>query len=350
MKRGARAARRYPISFGLLIMSALAPAGAAAYPDAVGARPLAMGQAGRADARGTDGLALNPAGMSLATLYAIAADYQILNRSGGQTVRVAIADSTSASGLGGGVYYGYRAASPAGVPSLHAHEAGLALSYPFVDRVFIGATAKYLWQSGGAEPDGSDHHSGFTIDAGLALRASPLLTLGVTGHNLVDRSTTQQPVALGYGLAFTPRPELSVVFDVFHDFTTSDPSVGTRTSVGGGAELVIMGFLAARLGGGRDGTSEAGFVSGGLAAISAVGALDASIRQDLSGDRRLTVLVFGFRLFIESPNPQGASSGDSSSGRSPSSSSSPSGSSPSFPSLPSPDAPSSRPAPGPDVK
>ena len=36
MKRGARAARRYPISFGLVIMGALAPAVAAAYPDAVG--------------------------------------------------------------------------------------------------------------------------------------------------------------------------------------------------------------------------------------------------------------------------------------------------------------------------
>jgi len=345
MKRGARAARRYPISFGLGIMVALAPAVVAAYPDAVGARPLAMGQAGRADARGTDGLALNPAGISLATLYAIAADYQIMTKSGGQTVRVAIADSTSASGLGGGLYYGYRAISPVGAPSLHAHEAGLALSYPFVDRVFIGATVKYLWVDGGAEPDGSSHHAGFTADAGLALRASPLLTLGVTGHNLVDRSTTQAPVALGYGLAFTPRPELSVVFDVLHDFTTSDHSAGTRTSVGGGAEIVIKEFFAARLGGGRDGTSQAGFVSGGLAGISPVGALDASIRQDVSGDRRVTVLVFGFRLFVESPNPRPASSGDSS--QSPSSSS---GSSPSFPSLPSPNATPSGPAPAPDVK
>ena len=348
MKRGARAAGRYPISFGLLILSALAPAVAAAYPDAVGARPLAMGQAGRADARGTDALALNPAGMSLATLYAIAADYQTVTKAGGQTIRVAIADSTSASGLAGGLYYGYRAISPAGVPALHAHEAGLSLSYPFVDRVFIGATAKYLSVNGGTEPDGSDHHAGFTVDAGLALRASPLLTLGVTGHNLVDRSTTQAPVALGYGLAFTPRPELSVVFDVLHDFTTSDPAVGTRTSVGGGAEIVIQGFLAARLGGGRDGASQAGFVSGGLAGISPVGALDASIRQDLSGDRRLTTLVFGFRLFVESPNPHAASSSGDSSG-SPSSSS-PSGSSPSFPSLPSPGAAPSGPAPSPDVK
>jgi len=347
MKRGARAPRRHSISFAVLIVNALAPAVAAAYPDAVGARPLAMGQAGRADARGTDALALNPAGMSIATLYAIAADYQMVTKSGGQTVRVAIADSTSASGLAGGLYYGYRAISPAGLPSLHAHEAGLALSFPFVDRVFIGATAKYLWVNGGTEPDGSAHHTGFTVDAGLALRASPLLTLGVTGHNLFDRSTTQAPVALGYGLAFTPRPELSVVFDVLHDFTTSDPAAGTRTSVGGGAEIVIQGFLAARLGGGRDGASQAGFVSGGLAGISPVGALDASIRQDVSGDQRLTTLVFGFRLFVESPNPRGpgaSSSGDSS--RSSSPSSSPSGSSPPFPSLPSP----SGPAPAPDVK
>ncbi|HEY8924427.1 MAG TPA: hypothetical protein VIU64_08605 [Polyangia bacterium] len=349
MKRGVRAAPRYAISSCLVLLGVLAPAVADAYPDAVGARPLAMGQAGHADARGTDALALNPAGMSLATLYAIAADYQMVTKSGGQTIRVAIADSTSASGLAGGLYYGYRAISPTGAPSLHAHEAGLALAYPFVDRVFLGATAKYLWVNGGTEPDGSDHHTGFTVDVGMALRASPMLTLGVTGHNLVDRSTTQAPVALGYGLAFTPRPELSVVFDVLHDFRTSYPNAGTRTSVGGGAEIVIQGFLAARVGGGRDGASQAGFVSGGLAGISPVGALDASIRQDLSGDRRLTTLVFGFRLFVESPNPRGggaSSSGDSSGSPS---SSPPSGSSPSFPSLP-PGAAPSGPAPAPDVK
>lgn len=312
-------------------LNLLAPGAARAYPDDVGARSLGMGQGGRADARGTDGLALNPAGMSLATLYAIAADYQFLTRSGGQTVRVAVADSTSAFQLGGGFYYAYRTASPRGVPSLGAHEVGLALSYPFVDRVYVGITAKYLRVSGGAEPDGANQHTGFTGDVGLVVRPTSVVALGVTGYNLLDRSTVQAPVGLGYGLAVTPRPDLSLAFDVVHDFTTSDPSHGVRMSLGGGGELVVKDFLAVRAGGGRDGTSGAGFVSGGLAGIAPVGALDASVRQDISGDRKVTTLVFGLRLFVESPQPT-----QSSSGSEPSGSSSPSSSSTSLPPVPPP--------------
>lgn len=327
MMRAARAA--------LLVASLdlLAPGAAWAYPDDVGARPLGMGQAGRADARGTDGLALNPAGMSLATLYAIAADYQLLTKSGGQTVRVAIADSTSAFQLGGGFYYAYRTASPMGVPSLGAHEVGLALSYPFVDRVYVGVTAKYLRVSGGAEPDGATRHTGFTGDVGLVVRPTSVVALAVTGYNLLDRSTVEAPVGVGYGLAVTPRPDLSLAFDVLHDFTTSDPSHGVRTSLGGGGELVIKDFLAIRAGGGRDGVSGAGFVSGGLAGIAAVGALDASVRQDISGDRKITTLVFGLRLFVDSPQQTQSQYGSEPSG---SSSSSPAPSSTSLPPVPPP--------------
>jgi hypothetical protein len=321
-----RAARAAVLVAGLNL---LAPGAARAYPDDVGARPLGMGQAGRADARGTDGLALNPAGMSLATLYAIAADYQFLTRSGGQTVRVAVADSTSAFQLGGGFYYAYRTASPMGVPSLGAHEVGLALSYPFVDRVYVGITAKYLRVSGGAEPDGATRHTGFTGDVGLVIRPTSVVALGVTGYNLLDRSTVQAPVMLGYGLAVTPRPDLSLALDVVHDFTTSDPTRAVRTSVGGGGELVIKDFLAVRAGGGRDGASGAGFVSGGLAGIAPVGALDASVRQDISGDRRVTTVVFGLRLFVESPQPTQSQSGSEPSSRPPPSS-------PSLPPVPPP--------------
>ena len=346
-ERGARAVTRHSWSALAAGMALLASARAWAYPDDVGPRSLAMGAGGRADARGTDALALNPAGMSLATRYAVAGDYQLVTRSGGQTLRVGVADSTSAFGLGGGFYYAYRAVSPAGVPSLHAHELGLALSYPFSDHVYLGVTAKYLRASGGVEPDGATHHYGFTGDVGLAIRPTSAVTLGVAGYNLIDRSTTQAPVALGYGLALSPRPEVTVVFDVLHDFTTSDPNHGVRTSVGGGGELVVRDFLAVRAGGGRDGTSGAGFVSAGLAGISPVGALDASVRQDLSGDRKITVLVFGFRLFVESPQPsQSSSSGSSSPDSSPSSS----GPSPSWPPASSPKSAPEGPAPSSDIK
>jgi hypothetical protein len=135
--------------------------------------------------------------------------------------------------------------------------------------------------------------------------------VGVVGYNLRDLGTRQAPVALGYGVSVAPQPELTFVLDAVHDFTTADPGRGVETSVGGGAEIVLKGFLVARAGGGRDGATKAGYASAGIATISGLGAVDAGLRQDLTGDRKLTYLVVGLRLFIEAPPPPGQSRGSS---------------------------------------
>lgn len=133
-----------------LVVSLLAlPSPALGFSDFAGARGLAMGGAGRADARGDQGPVLNPAGMALSRLYTVEGSYQFVTRDGGHAVRASVVDSTSAFKLAGGLFYGYRTASPAGVPALSGHEAGLSLAYPFADRVLLGATAKYLNVSGG---------------------------------------------------------------------------------------------------------------------------------------------------------------------------------------------------------
>ncbi|HEY4187619.1 MAG TPA: hypothetical protein VGP07_21255 [Polyangia bacterium] len=283
------------------------PAGAWAFPDALGPRVTAMGDAGRADAQATDALRLNPAGMSLTPLYNLTADYQLITKGGGGVLNVAVADSTSDSKIAGGLYYAHKGMSPAGLPALAAHEAGLALAYPFADHICLGATAKYFHVSNGIEPDGRGTHDGFTADVGLALTAGGGVTIGVTGYNLRDLSTVQAPVALGYGVAFAPGTNLAVVLDVLHDFTTSDHTRGIRTTVGGGAELLLKDHVAFRAGGGRDGGTSAAFVSGGLAAVSEIGAIDASLRQDVTGNTKVTAVVVGLRLFIQAPQ---SSSGD----------------------------------------
>ena len=300
-KRGIRAAA-VVAGLGLVI-----PAAAWGFADDLGPRPIAMGQSGLADARGTDGLRLNPGGMSLAPLYTLSGDYQFVTKQGGHALRVAIADSTSASGLAGGLYYGYRAASPAGAPTLGAHEAGLALAYPFADRFFLGATLKYFRVSGLLEADGNARHTGFTTDVGIVVKGGSGISVGVTGYNLRDLGSREAPVALGYGVAVAPQPTLTFTLDVRHDFTTYDPTRGVATSVGGGGELVAQGFLVIRAGGGRDGTTRAGYATAGVAALSGLGAIDAGVRQDLTGDRKLTYVVVGLQLFVESPKPSGSS-------------------------------------------
>lgn len=298
MKRGRRALL---LAAATTLMSSPSTT-AWAFPDFLGARGLAMGGAGRADARAEQGPLLNPAGMSLARLYTVEGGYGYITRDGGQTFRGSVVDSTSGFKLGGGLFYSYRTASPAGVPALKGHQVGLSLSYPFGDKVMVGTTSKYVNLSGGAEPDGKAKHSGFTFDAGMVARASTL-TIGIVGYNLRDMSSVHAPLALGYGLALQPVPDLTFVVDGYHDFTTYDATRGTLTTVSGGGEYVAQRRLAVRAGGGRDGVSGHGFLSAGLAVLSEIGSVDASIRQDISGDARLTFFAAGLRLFVPAPQP-----------------------------------------------
>jgi hypothetical protein len=289
-------------ALALAIALALAPGSAQAFTDFAGARALGMGGAGRADARANEGPLLNPSGMSLGRLYNVDAAFQLITRDGGQTAHIGVMDSTSAWRIAGGAYYTLRRASPAGVPVLTGHEVGLALSFPLGERAMLGATAKYLYLSGGApEADGASKHNGFTADVGLTVRALSNLTVGVVGYNLHDLGTARAPVALGYGVALLPTPELTIVADGFHDFTPGDDTRGVELSVGGGVELAVAQKLAPRLGGGYDGRLRHGYVTAGFATISELGAAEVGLRQDVSGGGKLTYLGVGLRLFVPQP-------------------------------------------------
>jgi hypothetical protein len=298
MKRGRWAQGGGAVALAVTLVAL--PSSVRAFSDFAGTRGLAMGGAGRADARGDQGPLLNPAGMSLSRLYTVEGGYQFITRDGGHVARASVVDSTSGFKLAGGLFYGYRTSSPAGLPALSGHEAGLSLAYPFADRVLLGVTGKYLNLSGGFDPDGRARH-GFTVDAGLAVRAGSVLTIGVAGYNLRDMSSRIAPVSLGYGVALQPIPDLTFVADAFHDFTTSDPSRGTVITLAGGGEYVWQRRMVFRAGGGRDGGSEHGYLAAGLAALSELGSVDLAVRQDISGQAKLTFMAVGLRLFVPQP-------------------------------------------------
>jgi hypothetical protein len=301
MKRG-----RLAVATAVVMLTLAKPLIVSAFPDYLGSRSLGMGGAGRADARGDQGPLLNPAGMSLSRLYTLDGGYQFISRDGGHVARVSVVDSTSSFNLAGGLFYGYRTASPAGVTGLSGHEAGVALSYPFGDRVLLGVTGKYVHVAGGpqeatVEPDGTNSHAGITADVGAVVRAASILTIGVVAYNLHDLSTRQAPVAVGYGVALYPVAEMVVAIDGFHDFTTSDDTRDTRTTVAGGVEYMFQHKLVVRAGGGRDASVGHPYLSAGFAAVSEIGALDFSLRQDIAGDRKLTFLAVALRLFVPQP-------------------------------------------------
>jgi hypothetical protein len=295
----------------LLLSSGLVSAPAQAFEGFVGTRALGMGGASRAAAASGTGPLLNPSGMSLLDTYNVEAAYHYLFTSAGhdQFFHGSIVDSTSAYKVAGGFYYTYHADDPNGVVSGHGHELGLALSFPFGERVSVGGTLKYFNLSGDEQAVGSNDN--FTADAGITIRPTKGFSIGVVGTNLRNLHTGVAPVTLGYGLAVTAIPDVLFVLDGVTNFTTvasfaADPPPPERkaTSVMGGGEVLLAKTVALRAGGGYDGVTQNGYFSAGLSGVSEAGALDVGVRQDAFREGsapRETIAGVSVRLFVTQP-------------------------------------------------
>ncbi len=290
------------------ILCAAVPA-LAGYPDLVGTRPIGMGGALRAAATGDAALGLNPSGMSLVRSYAIEGSYQYARPGSANRAHVSIVDSTSTFNLSGGVYYTYHnLAAPTAMPmsmpmsgKRTGHEAGIALSFPIGDRVFVGALGKYLRLGDDPATAGNDPLRDFNVDVGVTVRPANKLSVAAVGYNLNDLKRPDLPLALGLGAALSVLPDFMLTFDALVDFTTSDPNRGTALGLMGGGEYVFDKRFAVRAGGGREALSGNGYIAGGLSALSEVGAADVGMRQDIAGQTRATVVGVSLRLFIQSP-------------------------------------------------
>ena len=272
--------------------SALAWADGTALP---GTRALGAGGTMRAAATGDAGPMLNPSGMSLVRAYTAEGAYQYGSRDSTHDGHVSVVDSTSGLNLGGALFYTYHAASPGGVGQT-GQMGGASLSFPLGDVLFIGVTGKYL------------HYSttkGFTVDAGLTLRPMQFLSLAAVGYNLTNPGGSAAPQAVGGGACLSLLPGLLLLADSVLERVHKDAAnpQETRSSVYyvmGGGEYQIK-TLAVRLGGGSDGLHQSGYLSGGFSFVSGIGALDLSLRQDISGDRKGTFVGVSARLFVPAP-------------------------------------------------
>jgi hypothetical protein len=267
-----------------------------------GTRALGMGGALRAAATGDLGPTLNPSGMSLNRSYVLEGAYQHTSEVDASFAHASVIDSTSATGLAGGLFYTYLNASPGAGSSVKGHQGGLALSFPFGDVLAIGGTVRYL-RIDREVGDVTDGDRGFTFDLGATIRPVPLLSVGVVGYGLNDLKTKtgQAPFAVGGGVAVLPSPALIAEVDAVLTFTTNDPNRGDLWSVMGGAEYTIVNRLAVRGGGGKDALADVGYASGGLSAISELGAVDFGFRRDVSGTVKATYLGVSLRLFVPAP-------------------------------------------------
>jgi hypothetical protein len=266
-----------------------------------GIRALGTGGAMRAAATGDTGPMLNPSGISLMRSYSADSSYEYGSRDSTHDARISLVDSTSGLNLGGALFYAYHRGSPAG-SSQSSQLGGVSLSFPFGNLLFLGGTAKYMDFS--TESNGCTFtKSGFTFDAGITVRPMQYFALALVGYNLTNPGISFAPQALGGGVSLSAFPGLLLLLDSVLERGSKDPTAPQSTPpskayyVMGGGEY-LGETMAARLGGGRDGVHKNGYLSGGLSFVSTVGALDISLRQDVSGERKSTFVGVAARLFV----------------------------------------------------
>lgn len=276
---------------GIASISAVALADGVLFP---GTRPLGTGGAMRALATGDSGPQLNPSGISLMRSYQLEGAYQYGKTGDTSDARISAVDSTSAFNLGGALNYTYHHQSSNGV-NQSGHIIGASLSFPFADKIFLGGSAKYVHFTG----VDSTVHSGFTYDAGLTIRPLTLLSVGVAGYNLRDFGDPSLPRGVGGGIAIIPMPTLLFVFDTVYEKVYNDDTRDSTVHYMGGGEFSFSSAGAIRIGGGRNGLTKNGYVSGGVSVLSAeIGALDVGLRQDVSGNQKTTIVGISARLFV----------------------------------------------------
>src|SRR5262249_14728053 len=152
----------------------------------------------------------------------------------------------------------------------------------------------------GADAPG-DHTGGVTFDAGATVTIIPKMSIGVAGYNLRDLDNSNAARGMGYGIALIPIPDLVIGVDGLTRLTPDNPKGRKGTGFMAGGELILAGKYGFRAGGGYDPATANGYLAAGLSAVSEVGAVDGSIRQDIvvhGTTPRATVVGVSLRLFI----------------------------------------------------
>ena len=258
-------------------------------------RALGTGGAMRGFATGDNGPQLNPSGISLLRSYSVEGSYLYNSAVHSHDARVSAVDSTSAFNLGGALYCSYHSDSPTDTTNQSGYLCGTALSFPILDKVFLGASANYNHFTN----DANTTKTGLTFDAGLTVRPVSIISVGAVGTNLFDKGMPWAPRTLGGGVALLPMPTLILLFDTVWQKVYDESSRDQAISYMGGGEFSFAGSAAFRFGGGRDGRAKNGYVAGGISLLSSdIGALDLGVRQDVSGQNKTTIFGISARLFV----------------------------------------------------
>jgi hypothetical protein len=269
-------------------------------------RITATNGAVRALSNSTEALFMNPANMSAARTYHLAALAQIWPEPNRQSYGIAAVDSVGSSArIGGGIGATYNTQDTNGINRNWTDIRG-AISYPFSDRFFMGIGVRYLrLRQNGEGPLGTSVASsglsgefivaGFSFDAAATFKPADGFAISVVGVNLNHPDNTFQPTSVGGGVGYG-KELFSLEADVVGDFSTWD---STKVRAMGGGELLLADHFPLRAGYRYDEGAKSHSVSGGFGYIDATFGAEIAVRRVVSG-APATAIVFGFTYHLDS--------------------------------------------------
>ncbi len=268
-----------------LLLAALGVAGTAAAQAEPGLRDLmhsrnfAMGGAYRSLGVGAEAVSGNPAAVGLFKRYQVelSGAWDVPNAYAFGSV--AVVDSTNE--LAAGLAY-HLVTLGREEQRRTAHVNTLALDLPLTENIHIGASGRYLIETGAVE------RNGITMDAGLLVRITPSLAVGFSGHNLIDIPNSDLARYYAGSLAWLGGL-FSAALDVRADFGIAE---SVQLAYSAGLEY-ILGQFPVRAGFSLDTITQTQHLSAGLGLLVEGGGIDVGYRHELGGlEGRLLSVTF----------------------------------------------------------
>lgn len=179
--------------------------------------------------------------------------------------------------VSGGLSYQYYLTGE-GFQARKGHVVSLAVAVPLYPEVaFVGVTGRWLKMSGAVVS------SAITMDAAVMLKPIPLIGISAVGYNLIDVRNEEARRSWGFGLAVGKETSFHVDLDVRLDPNSLN---ATKATYSAGAEYLIAGIVAPRVGYAEDALRGAHLIAGGVSIVHEGFAIDVSYRHAIHGGER----------------------------------------------------------------
>ncbi len=209
-------------------------------------RTRGLAGAGRSFATASNALFLNPAGLALATQYAIEGVYSVGFDPVTHSVGTNWTDSYMNPWVAAGLGYSYLEGPADGTLSKGAHALNGGIAVPALKgptKLIIGTNFHWFRELAGSAKGGK--RDLFTMDLGVILSIKDMFRFGVVGYNLLSLVDSKYKPSLGVGASFWWK-RLVVAFDVVADWDHFDES---KTGLGLSGTDAVSDFGMSYMGG-----------------------------------------------------------------------------------------------------